>query len=210
MLADIFSPLIGLGIPHAKKQCKTRVENLPAESWKSYFEGQADWLFELVEKCPSDFKLSINSMAVATAIALVAERAASLNPSERARFRRLMPRLNVHAERKIIEAVLMHSASHAKNVLGFLKAVESEATDFIANHATVEQLFTLIGGVSVLTAGRTCLEGQTPALQKGFSRVERKSRTHILDWFAKMKASTPRVRGNWIEIMEHRLGFDRK
>lgn len=113
MLVDIFSPLIGLGIPNAKKQCKTRVENLPVESWKSYFEGQADWLFELVEKCPSEFKLTINSMAVTAAVALIDERAAAFNPSERARFRRLMPWLNAHAVRKIVEAVFCRSSTQA-------------------------------------------------------------------------------------------------
>jgi hypothetical protein len=210
MLLDIFSPLISLGLRDAKKQCKARVENLPAESWKSYFEGQADWIFELVEKCPSDFRLTMNSIALGAAIALIDERSAALNPSERARFRRLMPRLNKHAERKIIEAISAHSISSPKNVLGFLKTLESETTDFIADHATAEQLFRLMGGLSVITAGRTWLEGETPALQEGFKRIGRRSRKDILDWFARMKASTPRVRGNWMEIMEHRLGFDRK
>lgn len=209
MLLDILSPLISLGLSDAKEQCKTSVQNLPPESWQTYFEGQADWISGLVEKCSADFKLTINSGAVSAAIAFIDERSAGLNPSERARIRRLMPRFNAHAERKIIEAILPHGLSYPKSALGMMKALASETTDFITDHATAEQLFTFVGGVSVITAGRTWLEGETGTLQKAFNRVARKSKTEIREWLATTKAATPRVRGNWIEMMEHRLGLDK-
>jgi len=209
MLVDILTPLLRSGVPDADKQCKSTVENLPLESWKSYLSGKGDWVFDLLEKCPRDFRLAVNSQAAAAAVQLVDEQSADLSVSERARLRKLVTYFNVHAERRLIDAIVSHSQRNTRRALGLAKALKSETTSAISNHLSADRFVDLVGGFALISSGRDWLEAQIEALQKAIDRFDPASRKAVQEWFHATKSQKPKVRAHWIEMMANRLEFGR-
>lgn len=209
ILVDILAPLVRLGVPDADRQCKATIENLPTDSWKSYLEGNGDWIFALLEKCPRDFKLTVNSHAVDAAVGLIASRSAALNSAERAKLRRLVSHFNVHAERKLIEGIIAQGATHARNTLALFKTLDDETTASISSYLPADRFVALLHGLSLISDGRIWLEAHTDALQKAISRFDRSSKKLVREWFITTKMQKPIVRANWVEMMGHRLGLDR-
>jgi hypothetical protein len=209
ILIDVFTPWLRFGVPDAQKQCKTAVENVPIESWKSFLESESDWALKLLEKCPNDFKLALNSNAVQGAISLIDERSASLNISQRARLRKLISHFNTHAQRKIIDTIVAHIPSHTEDAFGLIKALSEETSASISGHFTSDTLIKLLGGLSTRSAGRAWLQTQTDAIQNAISRFDRRSKREVREWFRGAVIEKPKARADWVEMMGHRLGFDR-
>lgn len=209
VFVDILTPWLRSGVPDAERQCKNTVGNLPSESWRSYLEGSGDWVFSLLEKCPEDFKLTLNSKALEAAVELIDERSATLSTSERAKLRKLVSHFNVHAERKLIDAVIAHVPSNNRNALMLIKALSDETAASISSHLRSEGLVRLLDGLSLISPGRVWLDAHTDALHSAIKRFDRSSKKLARDWFRKTKTEKPTARANWVEMMGHRLGFDR-
>lgn len=209
MLVDILTPLLRSGVGDAEKQCRDIVENLPADSWKSFVLGSAGWVFDLLEKCPGDFKLTVNSNAVEATVGLIEERSGALTVSERAKLRRLASHFNIHAERKLIDAIIGLSSPHTRNALALAKTLKDEMSSAISSNITADRFVALVSGFSLLSDGREWLETQLQPLQKAVDRFDKASKNVVLDWFNTAKAQKPKVRANWIELTSNRLQFGR-
>lgn len=197
-----------MGVPDAETHCKKTIEALTADSWKSYLTGSGDWVLELLQKCPSDFKLSICSHAVTAAVQIIDERSATLTISERAKLRRLVSHFNVHAQRKVVDQIILHSQKNTRGALALAKILKGQTAATIG-HLSVDGFVTLVGGFSQISEGRDWLESQMPLLQKATSRFDRGSKKLIQEWIEHITKQKPKVRANWIEVMSHRLALDR-
>jgi hypothetical protein len=207
ILGDILTSWFRLGVPEADRRCKSTVDNLPIESWRSYLEGNGDWVLALLEKCPPGFKLTVTSQAVEAAVELINDRSASLSVSERARLRKLVSHFNVHAQRKLIDAIIGQIPSNIESALALLKSQATEAAASISTHLTSESLITLLG-LALRSEGRAWLQDQSDALRDAINRFDRDSKKVVREWFRTTKTQNPKARATWVELMGGRLRLD--
>lgn len=208
LLTDILGALIRSGSADARNQSRVTVEGLPIETWMAYLSGSHDWVIELLDKCPKDFRLGANSNAVAAALQFIDSKSANLTVAERTRLKKLHMWLNGYGSAKLLDCLVKQGTSNPRHAISLFRQSSEQLDEHLSRRLNATQMTGLFGGLSAHAAGRGWLQDHLNPFQNAIKRFETKDVSEIGAWFRAQIDRTSRARANWLELMGNRLELD--